>query len=135
MFIILTYHHKTPISQDNNLRIREIFSILTQGVEMIQYDSNPQSGHSSVNGRIVWMVIQQTIYNNSFQLSAFVMFRILIYIEFVSILCDQVWQSEPKEKFLPGYICETFLKSEKVPKHFIFHEIKVLPESQTIVFH
>lgn len=41
--------------EDNNLRIREIFSILTQGVEMKQYETNPQTFNSSVNQRIVWM--------------------------------------------------------------------------------
>jgi len=41
--------------EENNLRIREIFSILTQGVEMTQFETNPDTRASSITKRIVWM--------------------------------------------------------------------------------
>lgn len=37
------------------MKIREIFSILTQGVELVQYEVDIHSKKSSVHGRIVWM--------------------------------------------------------------------------------
>mmetsp|Transcript_6955 Transcript_6955/g.11767 ORF Transcript_6955/g.11767 Transcript_6955/m.11767 type:complete len:314 (-) Transcript_6955:598-1539(-) len=43
------------MSEDNNLRIREIFSILTQGVEMTQYETDPNTHKSTVGTKIVWM--------------------------------------------------------------------------------
>ncbi len=86
--------------QDNNLRIREIFSILTQGVEMIQYDCNPQNNKSTVHGRIVWMV--RVVYSFYFLLvveSCNSDGRIPIFTEFAWILCDPAWLNERKEKF------------------------------------
>jgi hypothetical protein len=45
--------HTLSILQESNLRIREIFSILTQGVEMTQYETSPEN---RVTKKIVWMV-------------------------------------------------------------------------------
>ncbi len=104
--------------QDNNLRIREIFSILTQGVEMIQYDCNPQNNKSTVHGRIVWMV--RVVYSFYFLLvveSCNSDGRIPIFTEFAWILCDPAWLNERKEKFRLDCTWETFQKSEKDLMH------------------
>lgn len=39
----------------NQIKIREIFSILTQGIEVLQYEVDRITGKSSVNGRILWI--------------------------------------------------------------------------------
>ena len=42
--------------QDTILRIREIFSILTQGVEMVYYEIDSTTNQAPAAKMIVWMV-------------------------------------------------------------------------------
>lgn len=39
-----------------NVCIREIFSILTQGVDLVMYETNPITLKSNVKKQVIWMV-------------------------------------------------------------------------------
>lgn len=42
--------------QDKTLKIKEVFAILTQGVEMIHYDTDRSNNRASKSTKVVWMV-------------------------------------------------------------------------------
>jgi hypothetical protein len=44
------------MSDTNQIKIREIFSILTQGIEVLQYEVDRATSKSTVHGRIFWIV-------------------------------------------------------------------------------
>mmetsp|Transcript_26523 Transcript_26523/g.28926 ORF Transcript_26523/g.28926 Transcript_26523/m.28926 type:complete len:319 (+) Transcript_26523:304-1260(+) len=43
------------MNETNQIKIREIFSILTQGIEVLQYEVDRSTGKSNVHGRIFWI--------------------------------------------------------------------------------
>jgi hypothetical protein len=55
---ILLFHDKrfTLTLQSSDFKIREIFSILSQGIEVIQYVLDAKGERSAPAGMIVWMV-------------------------------------------------------------------------------
>jgi hypothetical protein len=45
----------TEPSKGNNLKMREIFSILTQGIELLQYETDVVTGRTTISSKSMWI--------------------------------------------------------------------------------